>query len=182
MKSAAYDRAYLEAAQSVLEDYLHAADMYWVLRAAPPKGEPAFPSLTLGNVLLSYTRLRARKPNEADALFAPIAQLREKWRATWNQKARRELQARLQRWADYLREYETDRAQAGYYTYQVRQRVIAELLAQDLGEWPEAEANMRDRLDRILRASFAPGPFVWDADLAPAFPADRFWYLYGHPK
>ncbi len=182
MKSAAYDRTYLEAAQSVLEDYLHAPDLYWVLRTNPPKGEPPFPSLTLGNVLLAYTRLRARTPNEADTLFAPIAQLRTQWRTAWSQKARKELQARLQRWADYLHEYEADPSQAAYYTYQVRQRVIAELLAQDLGAWPDAEANLRDRLDRVLRASFAPGPFIWDEELAPAFPADRFWFLYGHPK
>ncbi|HEY57357.1 MAG TPA: hypothetical protein G4O04_02245 [Anaerolineae bacterium] len=182
MKSAAYDRAYLEAIQSVLEDYLHAQDLYWMLRAEPPKGEPPFPCLTLGNVLLAYTRLRARSSAEAEALFAPIAQLREQWRTAWNKKARHELQSRLQCWADYLHEYETDPAQAAYYTYQVRQRVIVELLAQDLGGWPEAEADLCHRLDRVLRASFAPGPFIWDKDLAPAFPAGPFWFLYGHPK
>lgn len=182
MKTAAYDRAYLEAAQGVLEDYLHAPDLYWMLRANPPKGEPSFPSLTLGNVLLAYARLRARSSAEAETLFAPIAQLREQWRTTWNKKARHELQSRLQRWADYLHEYEADPAQAAYYTYQVRQRVIAELLAQDLGGWPEAEDDLRQRLDRVLRASFTPSPFIWDEDLAPAFPPDRFWFLYGHPK
>ncbi len=182
MTSAAYDRAYLEAVQKPLEDYLHAKDLYWVLPDKPPKGERAFPSLTLGNIWLAYVRLRARRPAEAEAVFQPIAALRQRWPAVWARKVRHELQSRLQRWADYLREYEEDHGQASYYAYQVRQRVIVELLIQDLGELPEAEGEMLGKLDRLLRASFHPGPFIWDQDLAPAFPPSPYWYLYGHLK
>ena len=182
MTSAAYDRAYLEAAQKPLEDYLHAKDLYWVLPDKPPKGERAFPSLTLGNVLLAYKRLRARRPTEAEAAFAPIAALRQRWPAVWAAKARHELQSRLQRWADYLHEYEEDPGQANYYAYQVRQRVIIELLSAELDAMPAAEATMLERLDRIVKAHFHPGPFIWDEDLAPAFPPQPYWYLYGHLK
>ncbi len=182
MTSAEYDRAYLEAAQKPLEDYLHAQDLYWVIPDKPPKGERAFPSLTLGNVLLAYTRLKARAPQEAEEVFRPIAALRQRWPAVWANKARREIQSRLQRWADYLREYEEDHGQASYYPYQVRQRVIVELLSQELDALPAAETTMLERLDHIVKTFFHPGPFIWDKDLAPAFPPQPYWYLYGHLK
>jgi hypothetical protein len=36
--------------------------------------------------------------------------------------------------------------------------------------------------DQHLRGILDEGDFVWDADLKPAFPQSRFWYLYGEPN
>jgi hypothetical protein len=53
MASLEYDLGYLQSALSTLEDYLLSADLYWSIGDNPPKGEPPYPSLTLGNVLLA---------------------------------------------------------------------------------------------------------------------------------
>jgi hypothetical protein len=33
-------------------------------------------------------------------------------------------------------------------------------------------------LDGRLRMRFKPGAFIWEPELAPAAPADKFWFLY----
>ena len=38
-----------------------------------------------------------------------------------------------------------------------------------------------DLLDKRLRGSFQPGPFVWPDAWQPAYPSDVFWWLYGTP-
>jgi hypothetical protein len=47
---------------------------------------------------------------------------------------------------------------------------------------PEAEIELLSGLDKVLSAVFLPGAFVWPAELAPVFPAQSYWYLYGHLK
>lgn len=182
MATAAYDRAYLEVVRPELEAYLHADELYRTLHVDPPAGEPPFPSLTIGNILLAYARLRAQDPAAAETLWQPIAALRQQWRVHWEQKARRELHARLQRWADYLRSLESDPSQADFYRYEVRQRVIVQLLGEELNGFTEEEQKFLRRVDRVLRAIFEPGAWIWEPELQPAFPRETFWYLYGKPS
>lgn len=182
MATAAYDRAYLQAAAAELEAYLLSPELYHTLTVTAPPKEPPFPSLTPGNLLLAYTRLRAREALEADRLWQPIAALRNQWEAHWRSKARREMHARLERWHEYLRSLQLDPSQTDYYPYEVRQRVIIHLLAEDLGGLSEEEQRFLERTDRALQAIFRPGLWIWEADLQPAFSRDLFWYLYGKPE
>jgi hypothetical protein len=169
-----YDRRYLEAAFEVLEDYLKSPALYWPLDVKPPKGAPPYPQLTPGNVLLALRRLEAH--DAVGDFSARLRAFRGQWGAHWRQKAAREAQARLRQWRNYLRET-TDRAP--YYHYEVSERVILELLAEDLGALPPGVATDLAALDRLLRGAFQEGDFVWEAPLARAFPPDRFWFLYG---
>ena len=118
---------------------------------------------------------------EADRLWQPIAHLRQRWLSHWRGKARRELHARMERWLEYLRTLQVDTGQADYYPYEVRQRVIVHLLAEDLGGLDEEEKRFLHRADRALRGLFRPGAWIWEPDLQPAFPRETFWYLYGRP-
>ena len=34
-------------------------------------------------------------------------------------------------------------------------------------------------LDNILRNILIPGEFIWGEELAPGFPEEDFWFLYG---
>jgi len=172
-----YDRRYLEAAFEVLEAYLKSATLYWPLDVKPPKGAPPYPQLTPGNVLLALRRLEAHGATGDFPLR--LRSLKGQWGAHWRQKAGREAQARLRQWRNYLQET-TDRAP--YYRYEVRERVILELLAEDLGALPPEVAEDLAALDRVLRGVFREGNFVWEAPLGRAFPRERFWFLYGTLK
>lgn len=68
MPSAEYDLGYLKAGISALENYLLSNDLYWPVGASSPSGEPAYPRLTLGGLLLAQKRAHARNltPEQRD--------------------------------------------------------------------------------------------------------------------
>ena len=53
------------------------------------------------------------------------------------------------------------------------------LLQQEAREIPDPELELLHRMDRFLQSVLVPGAFVWEAEIAPAFPGDVYWYLYG---
>jgi hypothetical protein len=92
MPSFEYDAGYLEAANELLEDYLLSKEIYWKLNASSPPGEPGYPSLTLGAMLLAAERLQARQltpdqSQEFSRLHGDMERKRSKWRTcgviTW---------------------------------------------------------------------------------------------------
>ncbi|HEX7973485.1 MAG TPA: hypothetical protein VF498_03680, partial [Anaerolineales bacterium] len=60
MPSVEYDLRYLQAGVETLEDYLLSSSVFWNIGASPPHGEPAYPQLTLGGLMLSKLRIHAR--------------------------------------------------------------------------------------------------------------------------
>ena len=168
------DRPYLKAAFEVLEDYLKSDALYWPLDVRPPKGAPPYPQLTVGNVLLALRRQEAL--GGVGDFPLRLRALKGQWGAHWQQKAAREAQARLRQWRNYLQET-TDRAP--YYHYEVRERVILALLAEDLGSLPPEVAAALNTLDGVLRGVFREGAFVWADALQTVFPREPFWFLYG---
>jgi hypothetical protein len=180
-----HDFGYLRAAIPILEKYLLSKDLYWSLADSAPRGEPAFPQLTIGNLLLAHARLNARQLSfelqvELELLDNQIWAIATKWRQAWQNKSGRDFTARLRLWRDYLEDY---RAQpenhVDRYPYEVGRRVQLELLANQLEEIPTVEQELLAGLDKVLAAVFVPGVFAWDADLASGFPKPPFWYLYG---
>ena len=61
MASIEYDLGYLSEGLVSLERYLLSDEIYWNMRAPSPPGEPAYPLLSLGGLLLSKARLEARR-------------------------------------------------------------------------------------------------------------------------
>jgi hypothetical protein len=183
--SAEYDLHYLQASSDGLEAYLFANQLYWPLGASPPAGEAPYPPLTLDNLLLSQARLKARRLSKSQQaelarLAGSLDLLRSKWRSAWGRKAQHEFRARLNLWRNYLSEYQQDPdGQADRYPYEVRQRVMLQLLEDEVDEIPSAEAELLRLLDQHLRAWLAPGQFVWEADLINVFTQEHYWYLHG---
>jgi hypothetical protein len=180
-----YDLRYLRAGIDLLESYLLSQDIYRSLGVAPPAGEPPYPQLTLGWLLLSCRRLQASavtpaQRDEAARLGAGLDATRTHWRVAWGNKARAEFRARLNLWRDFLDEYRAQ-PEANYdrYGYEVSRRVLLELLQPEAEGQEQADLDMLGGLDGLLKALFRPGEFVWDADLARAFPAGIYWFLYG---
>jgi len=180
-----YDLRYLRAGLELLESYLLSQDIYRPVGVTPAAGEPPYPQLTLGWLLLARRRLRATaaspaQRDEAARLSAELEATRSHWRVAWGGKAKAEFRARLNLWRDFLEEYR-QQAEANYdrYGYEVSRRVLLELLRSEAEGLGHADLDMLRGLDALLRTLHKPGEFVWDRVLAPAFPPDTYWYLYG---
>lgn len=188
MPSPEYDLRYLEASLPELQAYLLSGELYWPLEVLPPPGEPAYPRLTLGNLLLSAQRLHGLRLDSAAAtrrlrLETHLETEQSRWRTAWSQKAAREFSSRLRQWGSYLEEYRRQTEnQAAYFPYEVRLRLLLALLADSSDFIPAAELELLEGLDALLRAALLPGEFVWEAELAPSFPPEPYWYLYGSLK
>ena len=185
MPSFEYDFRYLQAGLDQLEAYLLAPELYWPVGASAPKGEPPYPQLTLGGMLLAQRRLGATAETPAQQaelarLEARLDVLQSQWRTAWGNKARHDFHARFKLWRNYLEEYrEKPSAHYDRYPYEVSRRVQLHLLAAEAVDLPPAEIEAVNGLDKLLRAFFSPGPFLWDDRLAASFPQPTYWYLYG---
>lgn len=177
------DLAFLRASAPVLEDYLLSDVLYY-----PITGEHGHTltgdstRLTLGNLLLSEKRARAVETESSADLAGVVNQIaaaRSQWLSLWKIKIAKEIPNRLMLWKNYLNDLgDEPGGQVGDYPYNVRLRVILDLLlAESDGLWV-GEKAMIQALDHKLKAKGSSGPFVWDHRLENSFPADPFWYLY----
>lgn len=176
------DRAYLAAAAPLIEDFILAKEVFWVINAQPPARPAGLPQLSLGGLLLAETRLAACRENLPGEARAALDGARLRWRVAWEQKALREFHTRLMMWSDFLDEYRRKPEEhAPRFAYEVTRRLMLELLAAEAGSGAlaAAERDLWNGLDALLRASLIPGAFTWHTRLEAGFPQAQFWYLYG---
>jgi hypothetical protein len=189
MPTAEYDLRYVREALDILESYLLSSDIFRNVLVDPPAGEPPYPALTLGGILLSEMRVNALKagnflqPAEAAAweeLSSRLYILRRKWQKAWNNKAERSFNARLTQWKNFLEDYrQHPQAHANRYAYEVRLRVMLDLLAEQAASLDPHQLDILRSLDAVLRHRLQAGSFIWSEKYISGFPQDRFWYLYG---
>jgi hypothetical protein len=188
MPSLEYDLVYLQNGLIDLEGYLLSNELYWPVGANSPPGEPPYPRVTLGNLLLSKKRLQAQSlDGENNVEFERIKErldgTKSEWRVAWGRKAAREFSARLTLWRDFIEEYrKKPEANIDRYAYEVSRRVLLELLKAEAENVSDEEKELLAGLDEVLSALLVPGDFVWEEQLQGAFPKGQFWYLYGTPK
>ncbi|MGC8855744.1 MAG: hypothetical protein ACP5QU_03000 [Anaerolineae bacterium] len=170
------DRQFLLVSIPELQAYLLSKELYYPISA---RGVD-LPRLTLGGVLLALSRLRGA--NQAADLEGAVEVIRLKWRSAWEAKASREVRARFALWQNYLADvWQNPDQHAPYYRQEVRVRAMLDLLLAELSrEVPEA--TWLRELDERLRRMLIPGEFVWETAVQAAFPAEKFWYLYGTLK
>lgn len=155
------DQRYLAAGAPQLKDYLLGGQLYYPLSAD-------LPQLTLGGILLALKRTG----NRAAKFEAQVEAIRSKWAAAWEAKSSREIKARSELWANYLSEYQDDpKAEIRLYPQNVRYRAMISLLG-----------KIEDETDAYVKSVFREGSFVWEAECAPNFERETFWYLYGSLK
>lgn len=163
--------SYFKAGLKALENYLLSESLYWVLEEQPIQ-------LTIGGLLLCGKRIEAFSGiSEWPALYNQLDVIRSRWLAHWENKVLYEIHARIDLWKNALLEIQED-SSADYYPQRVSWRVMLQLL---LGETSRASKEMEtiNELDMILKTSWRPGPFIWEAQLANAFPGQDYWFLYG---
>ncbi len=186
MKSFEYDLRYVRAGLDSIEEYLLSDEVFWPLSAHPPEGAPAYPRLTLDGVLLATERLLAYPSTPSQEglklqLSSDLAKVRSKWRVAWEQKAGRCFSIRLRMWGDFLEEYRMNaQDNVDRYTYEVRLRVMLQLLLQEVGEKPQPEMALLAGLDGYLQSVLKKDGFIWEAEVQKGFPVDSYWYLYGN--
>jgi hypothetical protein len=172
------DLATLEAFLSEFNPYLKSDVVFWNV------GKSNTPALTLGGILFLRRTLSARRTQldpEQSKEFARLDllanDLLNRWMANVEKKTLSEISSRLNVWDSAFDEL------ADHYPQAVYSRLYLALLMPIVAHLDEAE-RFRQRLsglDSRLRGMFTVGNFVWDAAIAPTFPRELFWYLYGKP-
>jgi hypothetical protein len=176
----------VEAITADLKDYLLSDSLYWTLREPGSFAYP-LPKGTLGGLLFRLHRLEALShllsPEQRHRVTEAAAEARQQintWAVQAVQKARREINARLDAWAAYLNECQEDPARYGpEYPIQAEGRTILALLMGFAGE-PTHQRRL-DELDQQLAGLAENSNFVWDAAQVPAFPRSQFGWLYVRP-
>ncbi len=182
MPTLAQDLVFVRAGLDTLEAYLLSDELYW-----PLSGPASLSRLTIGGLLLAVKRSSVRSTSPADAaglsdLESRLDRARLKWRSAWENKCRREMHARLGLWQNYLVDYrQSPGIQLESYPQQIQWRVILHLLSVEF-RVPPKEVEILPELDKMVKSFWLPGDFVWELDLAPAFQASEFWFLYGKMK
>jgi hypothetical protein len=185
MPSRIFDVAYLKAVVPQLKNYLHSKELYFPTGEKSPPGEPPFPRITPGGLLLTVIRLEARQvepaiDDEASQLIDQMNELIKEWRVAWGKKVVRDFNARLNLWQNFLQDHRKNpSANFDRYAYEVRSRVILHLLSKEGAQIAEDKLNLIPDLDRFLRAVFISGGFIWEEELRSGFPREPYWYLYG---
>ncbi|MBN1536853.1 MAG: hypothetical protein JW908_08990 [Anaerolineales bacterium] len=188
MSSITYNITYLKASLEELERYLHSSDVYGQLHTRAPAGEPPFASLTLGNVLLARKELQSYTMDtdrvlEFRELDTRLETIRSRWRAGWEEKARQEYPARIRQWTHFLEDYRREPGRhADRYPYEVRQKVIMDLLGEEAPGVVEEYQDKLIVLDAWLKVDFVAGEFAWDEGMSGGFPRDVFWYIWGRVR
>jgi hypothetical protein len=188
MPSIEYDLGYLGEGLVTLESYLLSDDIYWNMRVASPPGEPDYPLLTLGGLLLAEARLTARRlsiehSGKFSRLITGIELNRTHWHTAWTKKAEREFTARLRMWREFIEDYrENPAANIDRYAYEVSRRVMLHYLQAEADQVSEPEQEMLEGLDKLILAVLNPGDFIWEEELRSGFPPRTFPYLYGTLK
>lgn len=175
-----------------IDDYLRSKVLYWEPNRRRSGGAD-LPKLTIGGLLLSMRRLETVRECLSHDHLATLSRSRQElfyqkreWRLRYQSKLARELRSRLDVWAWYLDDVKQQGESAiAHYPWQVETRAKIDLLLDEAREVRlEVDESRRGRaaLDQRLRGAFTKGEFCWPDELAPGFPKDRFWYLYGSPQ
>jgi hypothetical protein len=185
-KSLEYDLRYVQAALEVLDQYLLSDEVFWPIGVNPPAGEPDYPRLTLDGLLLARLRsvahsISTEQKEEVERIISNLDLHRSKWRVAWEKKADQCYRVRARMWGDFLWEYQDNpQENADRYAYEVRLRVMLNLLKLEIGSQNPAEVELLNSLDDYLRKVLVPGGFIWEAEIQAGFPSNEYWYLYGN--
>jgi hypothetical protein len=185
VKSFEYEFRFLQAGTDCLESYLLSDELFWPVDIHPPVGEPAYPQLTLGSLLLSRARLAAYPKSQAQAdqatqLFSKMDSIKNRWKVAWEKKAGHSFSVRLRMWRDYIEEYRNaPRDNTDRYGYEVRLRAMLTLLKGEGSGTVQAEIDLLSALDSFVRTVLVRSDFIWGLELKTGFPEQEYWYLYG---
>lgn len=190
MHSPSYNLNLLKIMNEELEDFLLSEQIFWPLGGNPDPGQPPYPKLSVGQLQLTLKELEAVEdalPPEQSRQWTSLRDrawaLRSKWTTAMAQKSLAESSTRVNLWRAYLNEVKEAGGTSGNYTYEVRHRVILELLS-DLTNLLDDDRIQEEitALDNQLKGMLSKqAGFIWDEPLARVYPDNRYWFLYRRP-
>jgi len=174
-----------EAMASRLVPYVYEDEVYGSMPGDLPK-------LTLGGLLMRVHRLSAianvLSPQQQAALQKAQQELdkvRQEWPTAYEKKIQRELKVRITSLEQFLAECdENARGCADNYPSNIEKRVMAEDLKDEAEARNALPVDLKGGLGSVdgkLRRYVKPGAFIWDKRLEPAYPRDKYWFLYVSP-
>jgi len=185
MKSLEYDLKYLISGLESLEEYLISGEVFWPMNINPPTGEPEYPRMTLDGMLLAGARLVRRsasidKQIQVEQALSELDMIRIKWRVAWEAKAEKCFRTRERMWRNFIQEYQDNpQENADRYPYEVRLRVMLELLKNEISHQFIMKESLLGEMDGYLRNVLVREGFIWEAQVQAGFPESEYWFLYG---
>jgi hypothetical protein len=176
-----------EAMAARLTPYIYETALY-----GPMPGD--LPRLTVGGLLMRLNRLSAiaelLSPTQRKALDTAQQQfdtVRQEWAVAYEGRLKQELQSRLKALEQFIVDCEeTPRQCADLYPSEIEKRVIVESLKDEAVARnilvPAAHAKLSGIDNHLHRLAQPSDSFVWDTRLEPAYPRDKFWFLYVAPN
>ncbi len=177
----------LEMMAADMDEYLRSDVLYWKMSDAQ------MPMLTLGGYLMREYRLLALRDlldnaeqARLDTAVAQYNQAVEGKIVRFEQKAKKELGVRTRQWGRYLDDVRKEPELAGInYETAVTNRVMITAMLDRLAAPPyQLDGGLQEaveNLDKGLRPYWKSGEFVWPAEWKPAYPQEKYWWLYGRP-
>lgn len=165
------DLTYIKSSVYELESFLLSTD---VLRQLPNM------SFSAGGILLSYERLSAAKlADQVKTEWDALEEIRNHWKTAWANKCQAESKMRLRQWGDFILGFASDKHELSTaYRHQVRNRVMLQLMAESNPALAVEYADSIQRKDAILKKYSVENEFVWEEEVKPGFPEEKYWYLY----
>lgn len=186
------DLSEAEAMGKALERYLKNDVLYDTIGGGI-FGSGSMPALTLGAFVMRLRRLRVLfdqltepQRRSLEALDALNAGALENKRTRYEKKIVYEANSRLKAMAMFFEECRANpRGCASIYKPEALRRTVIEeirlVMAEQHMESAELEEGLR-KTDSRLRGVAPKSGFLWDAQLQPAYPESRFWWLYALPQ
>lgn len=177
------DLKVLEAMVAEMPDYLRSDVLFW------PMG--SMPKLTLGGYFMRQHRLQAladllseEEKGRLDTAVRTFDEATQESVVRLEEKAHKELEARIRQWGESLREMKN--MSASYYRTAVETRAMIAALVNKLQTKPyELQPRLVSQvnlLDGNLRNNWQSGDFVWPPEWESAYPRLNYWWLYGKPR
>jgi hypothetical protein len=165
------DIVYLNSSVDELESFLLSDD---VIRQLPNM------SFSVGGILLAYQRiLAANLVDKVQSDWKALDAIRGHWKTAWETKCLLEMKMRMRQWGDFILGMASDKNEASSeYRHQVRSRVMLQLLEESIPSQALVYAESIKRKDAILEKYSVDNDFIWEKDVLPGFPQNKYWYLY----
>jgi len=187
------DRKALAHDLSILEDMVAHMGGYLMTEATRwDVGKSGAPPITIGGYLMRRRRLGLLSDllDEDERHRVAVANtdyegIIARQTVRFEARVMAEIGARMREWAEYLRNLAVSKrlsADHAHYIWKSDTRVVIAELLDAFG--PTLPGHVTDdvaMLDRRLQARWEPGAFIWATMWLPAYPAERFWWLYGYP-
>lgn len=179
-----------------LENYLGQSALYGSVGGGGFLALSNMPSLTVGALVMRLRRLavlgdeRQLDNTQRDKLWTIRREhdrIHAENRQPYAAKLRHEVESRLKAARQFFDECHADpKACARNYPPEVNRRTIAQealirMDALNIAPDDDLKALIRRTDNHLRRAANQEADFLWSAALAPAYPQDKFWWLYRQP-